>query len=277
MSFGLIILSALAITVLIPGRSAGIHKSLSVRSDFEYGSSAGLSSSGVDLATLSPEMQMKALHGSSGNSAGRAKYDNLLADGPLGTPTSARSGESLDLQTLSPKAQLNALSRSSRTRSGAAKFDGLISDGPMGTPEHQKPKSKDDSKVKLGSNIGLDGSIHLLRSASQIIAERLGRSRGIKAGVQQPATASIPAPSVTREDRTASTSQVESEPAAYGDASEQSADTGAEARLAAEEAQLRSSVANLEQRAVDTEMSDDQGLLGGPPAGGVSGSGYSGV
>mmetsp|Transcript_43868 Transcript_43868/g.91833 ORF Transcript_43868/g.91833 Transcript_43868/m.91833 type:complete len:284 (-) Transcript_43868:60-911(-) len=217
----------------------------------------------VDLATLPPDLQMKALHDGPGStesrSQGRAKYDDLLANGPLGTATSSQ--QSLDLETLSPKAQIRALASAN---------------SPSNTHSQQSAKKKDDS-VKLGSSIGLDGSIHLLRSARQIIAERLARAHGISPTVRRAVEGAVSSPTSHRQPQ-----RTDAQPEHFGpqkqqkpslsdssspssdDREQKPAELSAEAKLKAEEARLRSSVADLERRAADTEVSDDQGLLGGP-------------
>jgi hypothetical protein len=166
---------------------------------------------------------------------------------------------------LSPKAQIRALANAN---------------GQQTTHSQQQSKSakqKDDS-IKLGSNIGLDGSIHLLRSARQIIAERLAHAHGISPTVRRAVEAAVSTPasntpqrSNARSGRSSSEERQQDRPS-HSDSSSSSSDeddqkpaeTSAEAKLAAEEARLRSSVADLERRAADTEVSDDQGLLGGP-------------
>ena len=221
--------------------------------------------SNVDLATLPPDLQMKALHGgpvsAESHSQGRAKYDDLLSDGPLGTATSSR--QSLDLETLSPKAQIRALTSAN---------------SPTNTQSQQQSLKKKDDGIKLGSNIGLDGSIHLLRSARQIIAERLARAHGVSPTVRRAAEAAIDPASHPQQQRTKAPSGLQAagdrqqDKPSLSDASSSSSDeeeqrpaaNSAEEKLAAEEARLRSSVADLERRAADTEVSDDQGLRGGP-------------
>ena len=258
-SLGVLTLAAITLLASVLGRTGESDKSLSLsQGDFAYGPSASfstLASSGVDLATLPPEMERRALQGGTGNfPQGRAKYDDLLANGPLGTPTTSLSKANLDLQTLSPQAQLKYLSGRGHPESGDDKYDRMISNG-LGTPQQQhKAKGKDSDQVKLGSNIGLDGSIHLLRSAREIIAERLARARGIVPEVRSVRASS--APSQAAADRGSRRPTAEQR--------QQGGQSSAEARLAAEEARLRSSMANLERRAADTEMSDDQGLLGRP-------------
>jgi hypothetical protein len=190
---------------------------------------------------------MKALHGGPGraesHSQGRAKYDDLLANGPLGTATSSR--QSLDLETLSPKAQIRALASANT---------------PSNTHSQPSAKKKDDS-VKLGSNIGLDGSIHLLRSAREIIAERLARAHGISPTVRRAVEAAVSSPASHSQPQGIDTQSGHFHPQ---ERQQKPAALSAEAKLEAEEARLRSSVADLERRAADTEVSDDQGLLGGP-------------
>jgi hypothetical protein len=216
--------------------------------------------SNVDLATLPPDLQMKALHGAPGRtesrSHGRAKYDDLIANGPLGTATSSR--QSLDLETLSPKAQIRALSSAN---------------SPTNTHSQQQSAKKKDDSIKLGSNIGLDGSIHLLRSAREIIAERLARAHGISPTVRRAVEAAVSSPTAHPQLQHASSpsgrqqarhSQSDPSSPPSDEEERKPAESSAEAKLEAEEARLRSSVADLERRAADTEVSDDQGLLGGP-------------
>jgi hypothetical protein len=222
--------------------------------------------SNVDLATLPPDLQMKALHGGPGRtetrSHGRAKYDDLIANGPLGTATSSR--QSLDLETLSPKAQIRALSSAN---------------SPSNTNSQQQSAKKKDDSIKLGSNIGLDGSIHLLRSAREIIAERLARAHGISPTVRRAVEAAVSSPTAhpqlqhasapsgrldSQERQQARPSQSDPSSPPSDEEEHKPAESSAEAKLEAEEARLRSSVADLERRAADTEVSDDQGLLGGP-------------
>jgi hypothetical protein len=250
----LLLIAGLAIALFFP----------SERSKSSSDLPAVLFDSNVDLATLPPDLQMKALHGGPGRaesrSQGRAKYDDLLADGPLGTATSTSSSQSLDLETLSPKAQIRALASANSPSNSQSQQ----------SASQQSAKKKDD--VKLGSNIGLDGSIHLLRSARQIIAERLARAHGISPTVQRAVEAAVssstsrppphrdnaPAGHLESQERQQDSSQSSDEE------EQKPAQLSAEAKLKAEEARLRSSVADLERRAADTEVSDDQGLLGGP-------------
>jgi hypothetical protein len=262
-SLSILLVSAVAALALVIYRAGGSSKSsLMSQRYFDNGDDSNrapvsfstLASSGVDLATLPPEMERQALQGSSGtfppSSQGRAKYDDLIANGPLGTESSSQRKESLDLETLSPQAQLNALSGKGAAHVLSSR-NTLSSNG----PGQHKAKGGDNDKVKLGGSIGLDGSIHLLRSARQIIAERLARAHGVNPAGGRSALSSSPSqPASARGSSSAAPQRVTN------------TQSSAEARLAAEEAKLRSSVASLEQRAVDTEVSDDQGLLGSPPA-----------
>lgn len=146
---------------------------------------------------------------------------------------------SIDLETLNPTNEHDVLSSSRGAKPAAqdpsAKYERMLSDGPFGTPEHV---ARNSGSVKLGSSIGLGGSIKLLRSAKDLIAAQTRRvEQAVKHGRRVEAAARLPPPKL--------------------------ADSGRSA-LSREEARLQDQVKNLEARAADAEVTEDQGMLGTP-------------
>ena len=104
----------------------------------------------VDLSTLPRTAQMKGLSHAEGNAMGkgRGQYDALLQNGPLDPPRSST------LQKIA-------------TQSLAGK-------GVRVTPAHVRPGAGSGAQQHgTGTGIGIGGSVHLLRSAREILAGRM--------------------------------------------------------------------------------------------------------
>ncbi|EKX48450.1 hypothetical protein GUITHDRAFT_105597 [Guillardia theta CCMP2712] len=96
-------------------------------------------------------------------------------------------GSAVDISALPSAAEQQALTHLHlHAAPEKAGYDSLLSNGPF-VPPRTKMLEKLSRKSMLGGSIGIDGSVHLLRSAKQILQDRL-RSPG--GGMKQ-----VPAPS----------------------------------------------------------------------------------
>eukprot|EP00960_Hanusia_phi_P070797 767403-Hanusia_phi.AAC.3 len=90
----------------------------------------------------------------------------------------AAGGSAIDISALPSADEQRALTQLHAHSAPVKKagYDSLLSNGPF-VPPRSKMLEKLSRKSMLGSTIGIDGSVHLLRSAKEILEDRLHPSR----------------------------------------------------------------------------------------------------